>query len=94
MHQNQWLAAIEDLQSEGLEETVVLKAREVRVFISSGITQEVGKPKVVGQKVLQVEESFSMWRILSAGTRTEPPQPDPRLRYGQNTLSQSEQCYG
>jgi Mn-containing catalase len=87
MHQNQWLAAIEDLQSEGFEDTVVPK-----------IAYEYGKKEHAYQfwNHSQGEESAQgRWANGTApdgkgefeyvanpqplGPQPEPPQPDPRL---------------
>ena len=87
MHQNQWLAAIEDLQSEGFEEMVVPK-----------IAYEYGKKEHAYQFLnhSQGEESAQgRWAKGTApdgkgefeyvahpqplGPEPELPQPDPRL---------------
>jgi Mn-containing catalase len=87
MHQNQWLAAIEDLQSEGFEEMVVPK-----------IAYEYGKKENAYQfwNHSEGEESAEgRWAKGTApdgkgqfeylanpqplGPEPQPPQPDPRL---------------
>jgi Mn-containing catalase len=87
MHQNQWLAAIEDLESEGLEKTVV-----------PGVAYEYGKREFAYQfwNHSEGEESAQgRWakgptmdgkgefqyvaNPQPLGPQPEPPQPDPRL---------------
>ncbi len=88
MHQNQWLAAIEDLKTEGLETTVVVPS----------IAYEYGKPDAAYQfwNNSQGEESAEgRWAKGSSmdgrgqfeyvanpqplGPEPEPPQPNPQL---------------
>jgi Mn-containing catalase len=97
MHQNQWLAAIEDLQSEGFEEFVVPK-----------IAYEYGKKEHAYQfwNHSQGEESAEgRWAKGTApdgkgqfeyianpqplGPEPQPPQPDPRLHGTAKTPQQS-----
>lgn len=87
MHQNQWLAAIEDLQSEGFEEMVVPK-----------IAYEYGKKEHAYQFLNHSEGEESAQGRWAKGTapdgkgefeyvanpqplgpEPQPPQPDPRL---------------
>jgi Mn-containing catalase len=98
MHQNQWLAAIEDLQSEGFEETVV-----------PNIAYEYGKNEFAYQfwNHSEGEESAQgRWARGSSidgkgefqyvanpeplGPQAQPPQPDPRL-HGTSATPQAQQ---
>jgi len=70
MHQNQWLAAIEDLKVKDLEETVV--PRVAREYEKSEFSYQFWNhprekaPRSLGKgPSMDGEESFSMWRILS-----------------------------
>ena len=87
MHQNQWLAAIEDLQSEGFEGTVVPKVAyeygknefAYQFWNNSEGTQSAeGRwakgPSIDGKGEFQYVENPE-----PLGTEPHPPQPDPRL---------------
>jgi len=87
MHQNQWLAAIEDLQSEGFEGTVVPKVAyeygknefAYQFWNNSEGTQSAeGRwakgPSIDGKGEFQYVENPE-----PLGTEPQPPQPDPRL---------------
>ncbi len=87
MHQNQWLAAIEDLKSEGFEDTVVPKIaydygkKEYAYQFwnnSEGAESAQGRwakgPSMDGRGEFQYVENAQ-----PIGPIPEPPQPDPRL---------------
>jgi len=98
MHQNHM--ALEDLKSEGFEETVVPRAYEYGrgvCLISSGTTLKGRKAlKVAGLRVLQwmARGVQHVANPQPLGPEPEPPQPDPPARHGQNHSNPSERCYG
>lgn len=87
MHQNQWLAAIEDLQSEGFEETVVPKvAREYekKEFSYQFWNHSEGEESAQGRwaKGPSIDGRGEFEYVANPqplGPQPEPPQPDPRL---------------
>jgi Mn-containing catalase len=87
MHQNQWLAAIEDLQSEGFEETVVPKvAREYekKEFSYQFWNHSEGEESAQGRwaKGPSIDGRGEFEYVANPqplGPEPTPPQPDPRL---------------
>ncbi len=87
MHQNQWLAAIEDLQSEGLEETVVPKvARQYEKsefsyqFWNHSKGEESGQGRWAKGPSMDGRGEFQyVANPQPLGPEPEAPQPDPRL---------------
>ncbi len=87
MHQNQWLAAIEDLQSEGFEETVVPKiAHEygkkdaAYQFWNNSEGEESAEGRWAKGKSMDGKGEFEyVANPQPLGPVPTPPQPDPRL---------------
>ena len=87
MHQNQWLAAIEDLQSEGIEETVVPRA--ARQYEKSEFSyqfwnhsegEESGQGRWAKGPSMDGRGEFQyVANPQPLAPQLEPPQPDPRL---------------
>jgi len=87
MHQNQWLAAIEDLQSEGFEDTVVPKiAYEYgkNEFAYQFWNHSEGEESAQGRwaKGRSMDDKGEFQYVAKPeplGPEPQPPQPDPRL---------------
>lgn len=87
MHQNQWLAAIEDLQSEGFEETVVPNVAYnygQNEFAYQFWNHSEGEESAEGRwaKGRSMDEKGEFEYVANPqplGPEPEPPQPDPRL---------------
>jgi Mn-containing catalase len=87
MHQNQWLAAIEDLQSEGFEDTVVPgaayeygKNEFAYQFWNHSEGQESAEGRWAKGPSMDGRGEFQyVANPEPIGPQPEPPQPDPRL---------------
>ncbi|BAS58427.1 MULTISPECIES: manganese catalase family protein [Leptolyngbya] len=87
MHQNQWLAAIEELQSDGFEETVTPKiAHEygkkeyAYQFWNNSEGQESAEGRwAKGQSIDGKGQFEYVANPQAVGPIPEPPQPDPKL---------------
>jgi Mn-containing catalase len=87
MHQNQWLAAIEDLQSEGFEETVVpkiayeygKKENAYQFWNNSEGGQSAQGRWAKGPSMDGKGEFEYVANPQPLGPEPTPPQPDPRL---------------
>lgn len=87
MHQNQWLAAIEDLQSEGLGETVVPSAAYKYAkpefsyqFWNHSQGEESAQGRWAQGPSMDGKGEFQyVANPQPLGPQPEPPQPDPRL---------------
>ena len=87
MHQNQWLAAIEDLQSEGFEEMVVPKIayeygkkEHAYQFLNHSEGEESAEGRWAKGKAPDGKGEFEyVAHPEPLGPVPEPPQPDPRL---------------
>jgi len=87
MHQNQWLAAIEDLQKEGFEETVVPKVAYeygknefAYQFWNHSEGQESAQGRWAKGPSMDGKGEFEyVANPEPMGPQPEPPQPDPRL---------------
>lgn len=87
MHQNQWLAAIEDLQSEGIEKTVVPgiahqlgKTEFAYQFWNNSEGEESGQGRWAKGPSMDGKGEFQyVANPQPLGPQPEPPQPDPRL---------------
>ncbi|WP_315789570.1 manganese catalase family protein [Fischerella sp. JS2] len=88
MHQNQWLAAIEDLKSEGLEDTPVPSSfpleLEKREFAYQFWNHSEGKESAEGRwaKGPSMDGKGEFQYVQNPqplGPEPQPPQPDPRL---------------
>ncbi|HEY9909011.1 MAG TPA: manganese catalase family protein [Thermosynechococcaceae cyanobacterium] len=87
MHQNQWLAAIEDLQSEGFEETVVPniaykygKKEHAYQFWNHSEGEESAEGRWAKGPSIDGKGEFEyVANPQPLGPQPTPPQPDPRL---------------
>jgi Mn-containing catalase len=87
MHQNQWLAAIEDLQSEGFEETVVPKIaykygkkENAYQFWNHSEGEESAQGRWAKGPSIDGKGEFEyVANPQPLGPEPNPPQPDPRL---------------
>lgn len=87
MHQNQWLAAIEELQSDGFEETVTPKIAHkygkkeyAYQFWNNSEGQESAEGRwAKGQSIDGKGQFEYVANPQAVGPIPEPPQPDPKL---------------
>jgi Mn-containing catalase len=87
MHQNQWLAAIEDLQSEGFEEMVVPKIayeygknENAYQFWNHSEGEESAQGRWAKGPSMDGKGEFEyVANPQPLGPEPNPPQPDPRL---------------
>lgn len=87
MHQNQWLAAIEDLQSEGFEDTVVPrvayeygKNEFAYQFWNNSEGEESAQGRWAKGRSMDNKGEFQyVAKPEPLGPEPQPPQPDPRL---------------
>jgi Mn-containing catalase len=87
MHQNQWLAAIEELQSDGFEETVTPKIayeygkkEYAYQFWNNSEGQESAEGRwAKGQSIDGKGQFEYVANPQAVGPIPEPPQPDPKL---------------
>jgi Mn-containing catalase len=98
MHQNQWLAAIEDLQSEGFEETVVPniahtygKPENAYQFWNHSEGEESAEGRWAKGRSIDGKGEFEyVANPQPLGPQPNPPQPDPRL-HGTPITPQAQQ---